>query len=125
MTLAAVLCVGAAVSADSLRQADVGTPMKTLLTGLNRIDRGVAGRCGGIEVSRTAFVMPSRPQDEDNASFIGLSVKDRLAIVIAYDEQDLGTPVTVYADLDGVGNVTNVWAVEKAPHPCAILSQMR
>ena len=124
LTLAVVLCGGIPAHAAPLRKADVGTPMKDLLKDLNRLDRGVAGRCGDTSVSYSAYVTPNRPQDDDHASFVGFSVKDRLAIVVAYDEEDLSVPVTVYADLDGTGNVTNVWAVDKAPRPCAIMSQL-
>jgi hypothetical protein len=116
-------CVAAA-SAAPLRNADVGAPMTALLSGLNRVDRGVVGRCGETEVSYADYVVPGRPQDDDHASFVGFSAKDRLVIIVAYDEDDLGVPVTVYADLDGAGNVTNTWTVENAPQPCAILSQM-
>lgn len=123
--IAVVVCACVAAGAAPLRNADVGAPMTALVSGLNRVDRGVVGRCGETQVSYADYVLPGRPQDDDHASFVGFSVKDRLVILVAYDEDDLSVPVGVYADLDGGGNVTHYWAVDSAPQPCAIVAQAR
>ena len=125
LILVVVLCAGVAADAAPLRDANVGAPITSLLAGLNRVDRGVVGRCGQTDVSYADYVLPGRPQDDDHASFVGFSVNDRLLIVVSYDEEDLSVPVAVYADLDGSGMVTNTWAVEQAPQPCAIVNQSR
>ncbi len=84
---------------------------------------GRLGSCaaGAPVVSYVNYVVPGRPADDDNASFQALTIGDRVVAVVAYDEQDLSTPVAVYADIDGKGLITNVWPVAVAPEPCAIV----
>jgi hypothetical protein len=75
-------------------------------------------------VSYVNYVVPGRPADDDNASFQAFTIGDRVVAVVAYDEQDLNTPVAVYADIDGKGLITNMWPIADAPEPCAIMQEL-
>jgi hypothetical protein len=56
-----------------------------------------------------------------NASLIGFSVGDHVVILVAFDEDDLSTPLAVYADRNGKGLVTDVWSAADAPTLCEIV----
>ncbi len=120
------MTVAVAASAEPLRIAKVGDRMGSLVTGLTKVDGGPLGSCaaGDPVVSYVDYVVPGRPQDDDNASFQALTIGDRLVAMIAYDEQDLSTPVAIYADIDGHGLVTNVWLIPNAPQLCAIVQKL-
>jgi hypothetical protein len=117
------LSVATAASAEPLRTANVGDQMESLVTGLQKANGGSLGSCaaGAPVVSYVNYVVPGRPADDDNASFQALTIGDRVIAVVAYDEQDLSTPVAVYADIDGKGLITNMWQVADAPEPCDIM----
>jgi hypothetical protein len=117
------MTVTVAASAEPLRTAQVGDRMGSLVTGLRMVDGGPLGSCaaGAPLVSYVDYVVPGRPPDDTNASFQALTIGDHVWAIIAYDEQDLSTPVAVYADIDGHGLVTNVWSIPHAPQLCAIL----
>ncbi len=120
------MTVTVAASAEPLRIAKVGDRMGSLVTGLAKIDRGPLGWCaaGAPVVSYVDYVVPGRPLDDANASFQALTIGDHVVAMIAYDEQDLGTPVSIYADIDGNGMVTNVWSIPTAPQLCAIVRRL-
>lgn len=114
-----------AAFAQPLRTGKIGDRMDTLTEGLQIVNGGPIGLCGSSgTVGYVDYVRPELPATDENASFVGLTVQNRTVIVVAYDEDDLSTPVAVYADLDGDGNITNVWTVDSAPSPCDILSQL-
>ncbi len=117
------MMVTVAASAEPLRIANVGDRMGSLVTGLRKIDGGPLGSCtaGAPVVSYADYVVPGRPPDDTNASFQALIIGDHIVAMIAYDERDLSTPVSVYADIDGNGMVTNVWSIPAAPPLCAIV----
>jgi hypothetical protein len=116
-----------AASAEPLRTASVGDRMGSLVTGLSKVEGGPIGSCavGAPVISYADYVIPGRPADDDNASLVGLTVGDRIVMMVAYDEQDLSTPVAVYADLDGNGLITNVWPAADVPAVCGIMQQLR
>jgi hypothetical protein len=120
------MTVAVAASAEPLRIAKVGDRMGSLVTGLTKVAGGPLGSCaaGDPVVSYVDYVVPGRPGDDDNASFQALTIGDRLVAMIAYDEQDLSTPVAIYADMDGHGLVTDVWSVSNAPQLCAIVQTL-
>lgn len=120
------MAVATAESAQPLRTAAVGDPIGSLVNGLTKVDAGPVGSCGegAPIISYVDYVVPGRPADDDNASFVGLTVGDRMVMLVAYDEEDLSAPVAVYADIDGEGTVTNVWPAAEAPEPCAILEKV-
>jgi hypothetical protein len=120
------LTVATAASAQPLRTANVGDPMGSLVTGLDQADGGPLGSCaaGALVVSYVNYVVPGRPADDDNASFQAFTIGDRVVVMVAYDEQDLSTPVAVYADIEGKGQITNMWPVADAPDPCAIVERL-
>jgi len=120
------LTVAVAASAEPLRIAKVGDRMGSLVTGLTKIDGGPLGWCaaGAPVVSYVDYVVPGRTPDDTNASFQALTIGDRLVAMIAYDEQDLSSPVAIYADIDGHGLVTNVWLIPNAPQLCAIVQKL-
>jgi hypothetical protein len=122
-TVLMTLTVATAASAQPLRTANVGDPMGSLVTGLDKADGGPLGSCaaGAPVVSYVNYVVPGRPADDDNASFQAFTIGDRVVVTVAYDEQDLSTPVAVYADIEGKGQITNMWPVADAPDPCAIV----
>jgi hypothetical protein len=117
------MTVTVAASAEPLRIAKVGDRMGSLVAGLTKVNGGPLGSCaaGDPVVSYVDYVVPGRPPDDTNASFQALTVGDRVWAMIAYDEQDLSTPVAIYADIDGHGLVTHVWSIPHAPQLCAIL----
>lgn len=117
------MTVAVAASAEPLRIAKVGDRMGSLVTGLKKVDGAPLGSCAGGTpvVSYVNYIVPGRPEDDENASFQALTVGDHLVAMIAYDEQDLSTPVAVYADIDGQGLVTNVWSIANAPQLCTLL----
>jgi len=117
------LTLATVASAEPLRTANVGDRMGSLVTGLQKADGGPLGSCaaGAPVVSYVNYVVPGRPADDDNASFQAFTIGDRVVAVVAYDEQDLSTPVAVYADIDGEGLITNMWPAADAPDACAIL----
>ena len=119
------MAVATASSAQALRTAAVGDQIGSLVTGLTKVDAGPVGSCGdgAPTIGYVDYVVPGRPADDDNASFVGLAVGDRIVMLVAYDEEDLSTPVAVYADIDGHGTVTDVWQAAEAPGPCVILDQ--
>lgn len=123
LTVLAMAAAMAAVSAAPLRSAKVGDPMGSLVAGLIRVDGGRVGSCadGAPIVHHVDYVVPGRPADDDNASLIGFTVGHRVVILVAFDEENLSTPVMVSADRDGDGLVTDVWSVADAPTPCAIV----
>jgi hypothetical protein len=112
-----------AASAEPLRIAKVGDHMGSLLNDLAKVDGAPLGSCadGAPVVSYVDYVVPGRPADDDNASFQAFAIGEHVVAVVSYDEEDLSTPVAVYADLDGAGLVTNVWSVPEAPALCAIV----
>lgn len=116
-----------AASGEPLRTASVGDRLGSLVTGLVKVEVGPIGACdpGTPIISYVDYVVPGRPADDDNASLIGFKMGDRVVMVVAFDEQDLSTPVTVYADMDGHGLITNVWPVADSPTPCDIMQQLR
>jgi len=114
-----------AAFAQPLRTGKIGDRIDALTDGLQAVDGGPIGACGsGATVGYVDYVRPDLPATDENASFVGLTVQNHTVIVVAYDEDDLSTPVAVYADLDGNGTITNVWTVDSAPAPCDILSQL-
>ena len=117
------MTVAMAAFAEPLRVAKVGDPMGSLVTGLKKVDGAALGSCstGAPVVSYVNYVVPGRPADDDNASFQAFTLGDRVVAMVAYDEQDLSTPVAVYADMDGSGLITNVWPIKNAPALCAIM----
>ena len=121
-----VMAVATVASAQPLRTATVGDQIGALVAGLTTVDAGPIGSCGegAPMISYVDYVVPGRPVDDDNASFVGLAIGDRMIMLVAYDEDDLSTPVAVYADSDGKGMVTNVWPAGEAPEPCAILEKV-
>lgn len=112
-----------AAPAEPLRTARVGDRMGSLVTGLKKVEGTALGSCaaGAPVVSYVNYVVPGRPADDDNASFQAFTVGKHLVAVVAYDEEDLDTPVAVYADMDGNGLITNIWPIDNAPAPCAIM----
>ena len=100
-----------------------GTVWGSLTTGLRRVEGAALGWCStrAPVVSYINYVVPGRPGDADNASFQAFTLGDHLVVMVAYDEQDLSAPVSVHADLDGNGLITNVWSIENAPGLCAIM----
>lgn len=123
--LIAALAAATAAWTAPLRTARVGDRMDALIAGLTPLPRGPVRACrgGGPSLTYIDYVVPGRPAGDESASFVGFAEGDRLVILVAYDEDNLGTPVTVYADLDGRGLVTNVWPAEAAPSPCGIVRQ--
>ena len=119
------MAAATAASAQPLRTAAVGDQIGSLVTGLTKVDAGPVGSCGegAPAVGYVDSVVPGRQADDDHASFVGLTVGDRMVMLVAYDEEDLSTPVAVYADIDGHGTVTDVWPAVEAPGPCVILEQ--
>src|ERR1700730_4515644 len=117
------MSVAVAASAEPLRNAKVGARMGSLVTGLSNVDGASLGSCasGAPVVSYINYIMPGRPEDDDNASFQAITIGDHLVAMIAYDEQDPTHPVAVYPHIDGNGLVTNVWSVPNAPQLCAIV----
>ena len=113
--------------AQPLRIAKVGDRMGSLVTGLKKIDGGPLGSCGAGApvVSYVDYVVPGRTPDDTNASFQALTIGDHVVAMIAYDEEDLSTPVAIYADIDGNGLVTNAWSIPNAPQLCAIVRGLR
>jgi len=117
------ITIATAASAEPLRIAKVGDHMGSLVNGLTKVDGAPLGSCadGAPVVGYVDYVVPGRPADDDNASFQAFTVGEHVVAVVSYDEQDLSTPVAVYADLDGGGLVTHVWSVPGAPALCAIM----
>jgi hypothetical protein len=122
-----VLTTTVAASAEPLRTALVGDRMDSLLAGLTKVELGPIGSCAASApvISYVDYVVPGRSMDDDNASLVGLAIGDRIVVMVVYDEQDLSTPVDVYADLDGNGLITNVWPFAEAPAPCEIMQRVR
>jgi hypothetical protein len=117
------MSIAMAASAEPLRIAKVGDHMGSLVNGLTKVDGAPLGSCadGAPVVSYVDYVVPGRPADDDNASVQAFTIKEHVVAVVSYDEQDLSTPVAVYADMDGGGLVTDVWSVPDAPALCAIV----
>jgi hypothetical protein len=123
-TLLAMAAVAAAAAAAPLRSASVGDRMGSLVAGLVKVDAGPVGSCTGRGpvIHSVHYLVPGRPADDDNASLIGFSVGDRVVILVAFDEDDLSTPLAViYADRNGKGLITDVWSAEDAPTLCEIV----
>jgi hypothetical protein len=121
------LAMTMAASAQPLRTAKVGDRIGALVTGLGKINAGPIRSCaeGAPALNYVDYVVPGRPADDDNASFVGLTSGDRIVILVAFDEDDLSTPVAVYADIEGKGLITNAWSVDQAPAPCAVVQQLQ
>lgn len=121
------MIVAVAASAEPLRIAKVGDHMGSLVTGLMKVDGGPLGSCadGAPLVSYVNYVVPGRSPDGTNASFQALIIGAHVVAMIAYDEQDLRTPVEIYADIDGNGLVTNAWSIPNAPQLCTIVRGLR
>lgn len=117
------MTMAVAASAEPLRIGKVGDHMGSLVNGLAQVDGAPLGSCadGAPVVSYVDYVVPGRPADDDNASFQAFTIGKHVVALVSYDEQDLTTPVAVYADMDGGGLVTNVWSVPEAPALCAIV----
>ena len=129
VTLALVLSVEAVAWAQPLRKAGVGDRMGSLTVGLTQIsvDTGVCGTPqGAVPVRRAAFVVPGRDASEENASIVALVLATgRIVVLATFDEANLDEPVTIYADKDGHGLVTDLWPVADAPKPCDIVRGLR
>jgi hypothetical protein len=127
LAMAAMAAATTSAPAASLRNANVGDRMGSLVAGLVKVDAGPVGSCtaGGPVVRSIDYVVPGRPTDDDNASLIGFSVGDRVVILVAFDEDDLSTPLAVYADRNGKGLVTDVWPAADAPSLCEIVEEVQ
>lgn len=127
VAIVTILAVTATVYAAPLRAAKVGDRMDSLVAGLTKVAGEERIACGeaGPALSYVDYVAPGRPADDDNASFVGLARNGQLILLVAFDEEDLDSPVTVYADLAGKGLVTHMWAVAEAPGPCAIVGRFQ
>jgi hypothetical protein len=121
-----VLSLSIAAFAEPFRTAQIGDRIGSLLAGLRKVDAGPVGSCpDGKIVGYVDYVVPGRTPDDHNASFVGFTVGSHVVIVVAYDENDLSAPVNVYADMEGKGLITDVWPVDTAPSPCAIMQHLR
>jgi hypothetical protein len=120
LTVPAVSALGA-----PMRTAKIGDRMGALVVGMAKVDSGRKGTCGDTPVQIFDYIVPGRPLDEDHASFIGAWAFDRLVVLVSFDESDLTVPITVYADLEGQGLVTDLWAVEEAPAGCELIQRAR
>jgi len=121
-----VLSLSIAAFAEPLRTAQVGDRIGLLFAGLRKVDGGPVGTCpDGKIVGYVDYVVPGRPPDDHDASFVGFTVDSRVVIVVAFDENDLSAPVNIYADMDGNGLITNTWPVGEAPSACVIMQHLR
>lgn len=124
-----VLSLAAAASAAPLRTAGVGDRMGSLTVGLKEVtlDTGLCRTpLGAVALRRVGYVVPGREPNEDNASAVGLVLMTgQLAVLATFDETNMDDAVTIYADRDGHGLVTDVWAVEDAPKMCVIIGTLR
>jgi hypothetical protein len=74
------MAVTTAASAQPLRTAGVGDQIRSLVTGLTKVDAGPVGSCGegAPIIGYVDYVVPGRPADDDNGSFVGLTVGERM-----------------------------------------------
>ena len=129
VTFALVLSVEAVAWAQPLRKAVIGDRIGSLTVGLTQIslDSGVCQTPqGAVRVRRAAYVVPGRDASEDNASIVALVLATgRIVVLATFDEANLDEPVTIYADKNGHGLVTDLWSVADAPKPCDIIRDLR
>jgi hypothetical protein len=129
VTLALVLSVDAAAWAQPLRKAGVGDRMGSLVVGLTQIalETGVCKTPqGAVPVRLAGYIVPGREANKDNASAVAVVLETgRMVVLATFDEANLDEPVTIYADKDGRGLVTNLWPVADAPSPCDIIRDLR
>ena len=128
VTLAFVLSLAATAWAQPLRAAQVGDRMGSIIVGLTQITLD-SGACrtpqGLVPVRRVAYVVPGRVTNEDNASAIAfIMMSGQVAVLATFDEANMDEAVTVYADKDGLGLVTNVWPVADAPRACDVIRDL-
>ncbi len=121
--LGGVITFHGTVTAEPFRVATVGDRMGSLTVGLTRVPIG-SGRCGSVPATVVGWSVPGRPLDLENASVAGVLVDGKVVVVASYDEQNLSQAVTVYADLDGRGIITNVWSIGAAPPACTIVGML-
>lgn len=104
---------------SGLGSLTVGLKEVTLESGVCRTPLGV------VPVHRVGYVVPGREVNEDNASAVGLVLQSgHVAVLATFDETNMDAAVTVYADREGNGRVTDVWAVNEAPGACAIIGSL-
>jgi hypothetical protein len=128
VTLAFVLSLAPTAWAQPLRTAKVGDRMGSIIVGLTQVTLD-SGACrtpqGLVPVRRVAYVVPGRVTNEENASAIAfVVVTGQVAVLATFDEANMDEPVTIYADTDGVGLVTNVWPVTDAPKACDVIRDL-
>lgn len=124
-----VLSLASGAWTAPLRTAAVGDRMGALTVGLKEVtlDTGLCRTpLGAVPLRRIGYIVPGREPNEENASVVGLVLlTGQIAVLATFDETNMDDAVTIYADREGNGLVTDVWAAEGAPMGCAIIGTLR